>query len=76
MKKLLLALILVSCGDNIHPATPDALVEVTPDHQPKPDPEGDAAVADAGVDAPDTSVCDDKHVELNGHEHKCQHDQP
>lgn len=76
MKKLLLTLILVACGDNIHPATPDALVEITPDHQPKPDADAPTPGADAGVDAPDGPACEDKHIELNGHEHKCQHDQP
>jgi hypothetical protein len=34
----------------------------------------DAGVPDA-VGSPDAAVCEDSHVELNGHEHRCQHDQ-
>ncbi len=42
-----------------------------------PDAGMDAAVCDAGtLDAEEPEVCDDSHIELNGHAHKCQHDMP
>ncbi len=69
-----------ACGDNIHPET-DASVYV--EIPPEPDgikPPDEPTACDAGVpDAPvppDAPECDDKHVEINDHEHKCSHDQP
>lgn len=66
-----------ACGDNIHPADPDAAFDFTDVTPPKPEGVNPGMPADAGVDAaPDAAECDDAHEELNGHEHKCQHDRP
>lgn len=76
MKKILLALLLASCGDNIHPIEPDARVWPKRDADPETAPgsdDADAGVPDSGIEVPDAGTCDDKHIELNGHEHKCQH---
>ncbi len=104
MKKLLLALILTACGDNLH-ALPDATVPVPEGNPPEIAP-SDPVLVDAGIPTPDARVsncppspvdhdldeddvcpvpvdagidappqCDDKHIDLNDHEHKCTHDQ-
>ena len=73
MKKLLLSLLLVACGDNIVPG-PDAPSSEPDETGDLDSPTEPGAPADAGVDAP-LPVCDDKHVVLNGHKHKCQHEQ-
>jgi hypothetical protein len=67
----LLALLLAACGDNNipHPdaaRTPDApgpVLEIPVDAAP-----------DAGTPDAPPPVCDDSHIEINGHEHKCQHE--
>jgi hypothetical protein len=76
MKTLTLALLLAACGDNIV-AGPDGGVDLPVGEFP--DENFDFSDVDAGVDAPapDAALpeCEDKHIEQNGHEHKCQHDQ-
>ncbi len=77
MRNFLFALILAACGDNIHPPTPD---KNPPDYSTDDDLDiGPWDGPDAGVDsppaAPDAQECTDSHIDLNGQEHKCQHDQ-
>ncbi len=68
-------LLCASCGDNIHPE-PDAWFDLTV-HPPEPDgikpPDEPAVACDAGVPDAALPVCDDKHIDINDHEHKCQH---
>jgi len=70
MRFSLIALLLLGCGDNIVPTVPDAPEIVIPDEMGDP---GGVQRADAGVPDAALPVCDDKHIELNEHEHKCQH---
>lgn len=74
--KIAFLLLLAACGDNIR--VPDAALDfdytdITPG---KPDGAvpGDDLDAGAAPDAAPVATCDDKHIDLNGHEHKCQHD--
>lgn len=79
MKTFLALALLAACGDNIHPSV-DASFDFTDVDPPeiKPDDRAptDAGVPDSGIAVPDLGTCDDSHVEINGHEHKCQHDKP
>lgn len=87
-KSLFLITILAACGDNIAPpdARPDRPFVSPPEPggikpgEPAdagvPEPDGikpDASAPDGGTADPE---CEDKHIDLNGHEHKCTHDQP
>jgi hypothetical protein len=63
---------------DVTPPEPD---RIGPDDSPVADAGADASTPDApdiAVDAapvaPD-AACEDSHIDLNGHEHKCQHDQ-
>jgi hypothetical protein len=82
MKKLLFAVLFCACGDNIVIPAPDAGTWQPPDEVGDLDLTADPteetpveAAPDAG--APDAPLppCVDSHIELNGHEHKCTHDQ-
>ena len=76
MKRLILLLALAACGDNI---------AVTPDAQQfkNPVPGVGHPLYPNGPDVPPDAaemltpdVCIDSHIDLNGHEHKCQHIRP
>ncbi len=81
-------LIAAACGDNLRPAVDvDAGFDLSdvdlPEKPPAQEPPGEVPdsgtpIPDAGIDAPVTPdagpVCVDSHIELNGQEHKCQHD--
>lgn len=84
MKRILLATLLAACGDNrslvqwclcqIHPDAPDAGL-----YGPAVGLDETNVQLDGGV-SPDSGVyseaeCEDTHIDLNGHEHKCHHDQ-
>ncbi len=81
MKKTLLALFLsmqfVACGDNIVESPDAGYSGPDPDDYWDSDaePEVETLPPDPVLPDPPLPPCTDKHIDLNGHYHKCQHDQ-
>ncbi len=74
MKKLILTFVLIGCGDNIviPPDAPSTHPVEVGDEPPLEPIRPDAGCPDAPT--PPLPVCTtDKHLEINGHEHKCVH---